>query len=246
MAKSQIGYGYGSEWQLLRFMGRHRKELETKIREVIGAKGNFDWLDFEYKDRRSEITGDNELLKLDWINRNIIDATNLDSVKNEFKRSKLKINWDAIFIVDNTIFLVEAKAHKDEFESDCRSKREESKRTISDFLKKYLDGKADITKDLLNKHYQFVNRLATASFLQKSLQEDGINAKVLYICFENGFFKQNVGKNGRKYSTKDIKDALEKDFRKVIDDELKALNTTREKISNIYAGEVYIDAAPKG
>lgn len=243
---AQIGYGYGSEWQLLRFMGRHRKELETKIREVIGAKGDFDWLDFDYTSRKSVITGDKELLKLDWIEKVAANVESLDKIKEKFAESKIAPNWDAIFIADKTIYLVEAKAHKDEFTSKCKAKSSNSKDCIRDFLINNLEGKVDTTLNLLNKHYQFVNRLATASFLQKSLQEDGISAKVLYICFENGYFERIVDGNGRVCSTTNKKDASKAEFQKVIDDELKALNTTREKISDIYAGEVYIDAAPQG
>ena len=33
---AEIGYGYGSEWHLMRFMARHRKLLEKAIRESIG------------------------------------------------------------------------------------------------------------------------------------------------------------------------------------------------------------------
>ena len=36
---AQIGYGYGSEFQLLRFLGHHRNLLEEAIRKAI-IKGN--------------------------------------------------------------------------------------------------------------------------------------------------------------------------------------------------------------
>lgn len=42
---AQIGYGYGSEFQLLRFLGHHRNLLEEAIRKVIGdSDGSFYWL----------------------------------------------------------------------------------------------------------------------------------------------------------------------------------------------------------
>lgn len=42
---AQIGYGYGSEFQLLRFLGHHRNVLEEAIRKVIGdSDGSFYWL----------------------------------------------------------------------------------------------------------------------------------------------------------------------------------------------------------
>ena len=39
---AQIGYGYGSEFQLLRFMGRHRKKLKEIIVKTIGEEEEFD------------------------------------------------------------------------------------------------------------------------------------------------------------------------------------------------------------
>ena len=43
---AEIGYGYGSEWHLMRFMARHRKLLEEAIRKSIGGLNEesvFDW-----------------------------------------------------------------------------------------------------------------------------------------------------------------------------------------------------------
>ena len=40
---AKMGIGYGSEYQLLRYMGRHRKLLNKKILESIGRYGPIDW-----------------------------------------------------------------------------------------------------------------------------------------------------------------------------------------------------------
>jgi GNAT superfamily N-acetyltransferase len=42
-----IGYGYGSECHLLRFMGRHRHELDKRIVAVIDGD-SIDWRDFDF------------------------------------------------------------------------------------------------------------------------------------------------------------------------------------------------------
>ena len=60
---AQIGYGYGSEYQLLRFLGHHRRELEQIISKQIG-EGTFEWEDFDYADPKTVISGDKELMGL--------------------------------------------------------------------------------------------------------------------------------------------------------------------------------------
>ena len=46
----KIGYGYGSEWQLMRFLGHHRNRLDEEIKKQIGEKGDLHWLDFNFSD----------------------------------------------------------------------------------------------------------------------------------------------------------------------------------------------------
>lgn len=46
---AQIGFGYGSEYQLLRYLGHHRQELEEIISKQIG-EGKFEWEDFKYSE----------------------------------------------------------------------------------------------------------------------------------------------------------------------------------------------------
>ena len=46
---AEIGYGYGSEWHLMRFMARHRKCLERAICEKLDdEESKFVWLDFDF------------------------------------------------------------------------------------------------------------------------------------------------------------------------------------------------------
>ena len=72
---AQMGLGYGSEFHLLRFMGRHRHELERIIIDALQEKQqtindkNFDWLDFEYSDVDKVITGDRELCGLSFLEK---------------------------------------------------------------------------------------------------------------------------------------------------------------------------------
>jgi hypothetical protein len=46
----KMGYGYGSECHLLRWMGRHRKAFDAAALHVIKREGpKIEWLDFEFK-----------------------------------------------------------------------------------------------------------------------------------------------------------------------------------------------------
>ena len=83
---AQIGYGYGSEFHLLRFMGRHRKKLEEIISKEINESGIFDWKDFEYSSPNVNITGDSELKGLSFLK----DNPNYNEVYAEY--SKYGIN----------------------------------------------------------------------------------------------------------------------------------------------------------
>ena len=65
---AQIGYGYGSEYQLLRFLGHHRRKLEEIIAEQIG-RGTFEWEDFEFANPKKVISEDKELTGLEFLKR---------------------------------------------------------------------------------------------------------------------------------------------------------------------------------
>jgi hypothetical protein len=61
---ANIGYGYGSECQLLRYLGRHRMEFD---RRVIGAIGGtaVEWRDSRFDP--SNCWGDGEWKRLDFL-----------------------------------------------------------------------------------------------------------------------------------------------------------------------------------
>ena len=44
---ADIGCGYGSEWHLPRYMGRHRDLLDARVKELVLAKA-IRWLDFGF------------------------------------------------------------------------------------------------------------------------------------------------------------------------------------------------------
>lgn len=62
-----IGYGYGSEWHLLRYLGRHQNDLNREIEkesklQALDARV-MDWLDFLFS---NHWTLDGEWRKVDF------------------------------------------------------------------------------------------------------------------------------------------------------------------------------------
>ena len=56
---AEIGLGYGSEFQLMRFLGHHRNELYKLIHEATHTSEPIEWMDYPYENER--ISGDGEL-----------------------------------------------------------------------------------------------------------------------------------------------------------------------------------------
>lgn len=217
---AEIGYGYGSEWHLMRFMARHRKLLEKTIRESIGHVKDveaFDWFDFKFGG--SGITSDNELKGLSFLDVN-------QSIKGYIKSDWQ--SWDAVFRLKDTFYLVEAKAHIEEMRSDCSSDEAKSQEKIKDYICNNLMRLGiSIDRDMcLVNYYQLANRLATAAFLKNN----GIDARCVYIYFMNGYEKPN-----------DFKNASAEMFIDEINKEKAALDLKGKQLDDLLF-QVFIDA----
>ena len=175
----KIGYGYGSECHLLRFLGRHREFLEERILDATGFKV-IRWLDFNFKPTEKRWQ-DEELKGMEFLKGN----ERVHAAWKEFwpQRGNPQ-NWDAIAEVRvnnrKEWLLVEAKAHLQELRSNCSAKKQGGR----DQIKRALD----VTKqalgvspqnDWLKGYYQYCNRIAALYFL--SIQK--IPAHLLFIYF---------------------------------------------------------------
>lgn len=230
----QIGYGYGSEYQLLRFLGHHRKEFEDIISNVIG-EGEFLWEDFEYADPTKVISGDKELTGLSFLER--LFPTQYPSIKKEYDNYITKSgwqSWDAVFRHNDILYLVEAKAHVDELSSGRREHGGKSKEKILRFFREQLPELQDsITRIWLKDYYQLANRLAIAALLNKH----GIKTRILCIYFVNGYRKRIVEKVVNLNATQE-------DFEKAIEKELRTLGIERNSVSKILCPPVFVNAEP--
>lgn len=241
----QIGHGYGSEWQLLRFLGHHRDLLESEITKQLKLSNgsHFKWLDFEFGDRTKSISGDEEIKGLNFLKK-LVFLKNITSMPIPFDEYpsgwQNSQSWDAIVIINDTVYLVEAKAHIDEISVNEENNGGKSQEQIFSFMSEQLKAfgcTADIKKEKwLGKYYQMANRLAVAAYLNNK----GIPTKVLYIYFENGYYKR--GLDGKEPI---IKDANRQKFENEIKTEKDELGIANDKKINELLCEVFINANPK-
>ena len=67
---AEMGLGYGSEYQLLRYLGHHRNELNKNINENTRLKGELIWLDFPKNTSRLSL--DTEYVGLDFLKDEVL------------------------------------------------------------------------------------------------------------------------------------------------------------------------------
>ena len=240
---AQIGYGYGSEYHLMRFLGHHRHLFEDIIRKVLNEQdGQFDWLDFEFENPMNSISGDKELKGISFLGK-IIPEAKFNEVNKKYHDYKINSidnwqNWDAIFTLNGIIYLVEAKAHVSELSSK-RTHGGKSSREILRFFNEQLNGYSVTSNEkvLLGDYYQLVNRLATAAFLNNN----GVKTKCLYIYFTNGYNKRIVEKNRIKSCKND--NASKEGFLKKINEEYNVLvGGSKDALGDLLVEPVFINA----
>lgn len=180
----KIGYGYGSEWHLLRFLGYHRKYFSKKILSITGGN-RIDWMDHNFSKELRLFGLDRELIGLEFIK----DEKILEQWRSYWPQSGKSQHWDAIgkiFFDDHEEWLlVEAKGHIDELKSKCGAKKPESKQKIQAALEKTIrnvgNSSAQVEK-WLEPYYQYANRLATINFLLNECNPK-VPARLLFIYF---------------------------------------------------------------
>lgn len=244
---AQMGLGYGSEFQLLRFMGRHRHELERTIIDALQEKQqtindkNFDWLDFEYSDVNKVITGDRELYGLSFLEKKI-DKGLYDKITSALQKAGSFISnwqhWDAVFVLDDCFYFVEAKAYTGELYS-TNDHGGSSKKEILNFMRENMQPYGiEVDENWLDSYYQFANRISMMAFLN----QNGLNAKAIYIYFENGYNKRQF--IGKEIKTVSDKGAGKIEFDEAIQKELSHLNIEKANLSELVV-HIYINATPK-
>ena len=212
----KLGYGYGSEFHLLRWMGRHRAAFDERVCEALNVT-DVKWLDFKF-DPKSEIP-DRELIGLEFIEDHPLvkdDQRFADAVK-EFKCSwpqkGNQMNWDAVGITGDTYILCEAKAHVGEIEKvhNADDTTDSAKKRINAFKAAQEEIGVCVSADKwFHNFYQMANRLYIIALLKKH----NIRAVLLNIYFCGDCFR------GRKCPEN------ADGWRAVIDEEYRELGIT--------------------
>jgi hypothetical protein len=181
---STIGYGYGSEWHLLRYLGYHREYLSQRILETTGGNA-LHWLDFKFSPANVPLKDDGELSGLEFIT----DESVRENWKTFWPPRGNAQNWDAVARIQvngtGEWLLVEAKSHLGEIKSSCAAKNPKSLQTILAALQATSHTFSRQPKPIenwLTPFYQYANRLAVLHFLMRECQP-AIKARLLFIYF---------------------------------------------------------------
>jgi hypothetical protein len=134
----KIGFGYGSEWHLLWYLGRHRDELSSRVAKVTSAD-QVNWLDLPKRIKNGQLL-DAEWRGLDFMTDDVILAR-----WREFWPAGVGVqNWDAVAKLrvegHDEWLLVEAKGHCGEITSNCAAKPEGGLSKISQALESTKSG----------------------------------------------------------------------------------------------------------
>ena len=188
----KIGCGYGSEWHLLRYFGRHREVLREEILSITGGD-DIQWLDFRFSNSNEPLMRDRELTGVEFLDERVKELW-----KNYWPQTGEAHNWDAVGqLLQNGKWewlLVEAKAHIGEICGECGAKSKKSKQTIMDAMKQamrsYNADEIPVEK-WLKPYYQFCNRLTMLHFLTNECKPQ-VPAQLLLIYFYGDQGKNKV------------------------------------------------------
>ena len=175
---SKIGFGYGSEWHLLRYLGYHRNLLNESVMGATGAD-SLEWLDSPFDSKAAFL--DSEWKGLDFLSAN---SPARNALGDFWPQSGNVPNWDAVghitFAGEQEWLLVEAKAHVGELQSACKAKGNGGLPMIKaalDETKRVME--IDPETNWLTPYYQYANRMAWLRFLVNH----GVSARLLFVYF---------------------------------------------------------------
>jgi hypothetical protein len=176
---------YGSEFHLLRMLGRHRDFFNKKVLGVTGAYA-IEWCDFPSgeirRDKKGNIIGwDREWEHLGFMPDGDPARTAWDTA---WPTHRTGHNWDAIgrlsYRGSSEWLLVEAKANIEELRSNCGAKDQRSLDVIRDTLNRTKSALGVPENcDWIKSYYQFCNRVAALNFMNAI----GSPARMLFVYF---------------------------------------------------------------
>ena len=179
MSKDYSGKLYGSEFHLLRFLGRHRHLLNKRVKSVTGAQ-SVCWLDYHFNQNKQGKRKDNERKGLDFLP----EGRKARETWGDFWPQRGNPNWDAVghVSINGTWewLLVEAKAHLGELKQSCGAKEKGGRPKIRAAFEKTKNELGISTNtDWLKRYYQHANRITVLNFMM----QHGEPGRMLFIYF---------------------------------------------------------------
>ncbi|MCR4812015.1 MAG: hypothetical protein K5867_05405 [Bacteroidales bacterium] len=227
---AEMALGYGSEYQLLRYLGHHRNYLNKKIQGVTGSDSPIEWMDYPVDSKRDSKDGEwTGITFLKHLKSTLsLNYGEIEKAWGDFwPKGGTQQSWDGIFVQDKTIYLVEAKAHVEEMRSTPCGANEKSCEIIKKALKSVTKD-AKLADSLMNSNlYQLANRIAFVHFLK----EHGVTAKLCYIFFLNDKHWKDAVMNKSEYED-------------LFDSECNKLKLSQNQKTEII--KVYVDAEKDG
>ena len=242
---AEMGLGYGSEYQLLRYLGHHRNELNDIINKNTRLKGELLWLDFPKNIKRLSL--DSEYFGLNFLKdkvlKDIFSQSDIKKLISGWKKywsvKGTQPNWDGVILHKNEnqveLVIVEAKARLGEIESVTNSASNEK------IQKAFIETKQNLNisnSNWFGRYYQLANRLALVNYLQNSNEVGKINASLLYIYFLNGYEKRLL-KDKKIVLIENKSVEKQAEWEKVIKEEYIELGINN--IENQYISKIFID-----
>ena len=177
---AEMAIGYGSEYQLLRYLGHHRNYLFNEVCKITGSNNPISWLD--YPVQLDRLSRDGELKGIECFQ----ELPNYSEIKQAWEGFWPQIgnshNWDGIFTQDDIWYFVEAKANLAEAKQRCGAGEVSRKQIMKAF--ESVTNNPILAKEWIDSDfYQLANRLAFVHFCKTQ----NIKAKVFYISFLNGY-----------------------------------------------------------
>ena len=200
---SRIGYTYGSEWHLLRYLSYHRDEFDLAVEATIPGCSVLGWLDSTFERRPSSGDGGPpRFLDRKYENLDFLPGPDRDRLRGPlggfWPSTGSHPSWDAVGRVkvgEHTSWLiVEAKSHLGELNSTCKAKRGDvgggRERIVGAFRSTMESlGISGDAESWMGPFYQFCNRIAFLDFLDGQ----GIPAHLLLDYFLGDRFPPGRG-----------------------------------------------------
>lgn len=221
-----MGLGYGSEFHLLRMLGRHRNSLNDKILTELNYRDkNIEWIDFKFDAK--QFIPDQEYVGIEFL-KSLKDYSTIESKWKSFWPNKNKSqNWDAIGKIGDEWLLVEAKAHAEEINSNTHASVKSKKKIQDKFKELHLKLSINTSNDWTQNYYQKANRILFLDFLK----QNGINAKLVFIYFLNGYKQNGIQQGIEKV----------KEWQRVIDEQDNYLGISGNKMLKSMIINVFVD-----